>query len=693
VTEGCQDLLLEVGTEELPPTALKTLSDALSSSFSARLKSSRLTFDSVEAYASPRRLALLVRQLAARQPEQEVVRRGPALLASFSADGEPTRAAQGFARSCGVDVGELQRERTEKGEWLLYRGRSVGKETVSLVPELLEQSLSELPIPKRMRWGDGDEEFVRPVHWVCLIYGERPIEAPILGVWAGAETRGHRFHHPQPIHIKCAGDYADQLREVGYVEPSFERRREMIIDQVKGRCVGLGVVPVLDDSLLDEVASLVEWPSAILGRFDETFLEVPSEVLIETMQKHQRYFAIRRRDGTLDNRFVAISNIESRDPDEVRAGNERVIRPRFADARFFWDQDRRLPLDRLFPKLETVIFQDRLGSLADKSRRVERLAKILGRNSRVSAESLGRAALLAKCDLVSSMVYEFPSLQGTMGRYYAIHSGEDSCVSQAMQEQYLPRFSGDDLPESPCGTILGLADRLDSLIGIFGIGERPTGAKDPYALRRASIAVLRILVETSIDIDLRDALEQAAAGFPPGLLDPTTVPDVLTYMFDRLPGYYQEQGIPEDRVESVLAIGETNPKRMDLRIRAVHHFRSLPAAEALAGANKRIRNLLVKADERDEKGLGPEVGLFESAAEEHLWDRVQGLGEEVQPLLDDDQFEEALQRLSQIQRDVDQFFEDVMVMVEDPVIRRNRLALLAQVFGLFRKVADISYLR
>lgn len=693
MTEGCQDFLLEVGTEELPPTALKTLSDALASAFSTRLKSSRLTFHSVETYASPRRLALLVRQLAAHQPEQEVVRRGPSLLASFSADGEPTRAAHGFARSCGVEVDDLQRERTEKGEWLLYRGRSPGRETISLIPELLEQSLSELPIPKRMRWGDGDEEFVRPVHWVCLIYGERPIEARVLGVWAGPETRGHRFHHPQPIQIKSAGDYADQLRKVGYVEPSFEKRRELIINQVNELCVSLGVVPVIDENLLDEVAALVEWPSAILGRFDEAFLEVPSEVLIETMQKHQRYFALRRHDGNLDNGFVAISNIESRDPDEVRAGNERVIRPRFADARFFWDQDRKLPLERLFPKLETVIFQDRLGSVADKSRRVERLVKIFGLNLGVPMESLGRAALLAKCDLVSTMVYEFPSLQGTMGRYYAVHSGEEACISQAMEEQYLPRFSGDALPQSACGMILGLADRLDSLVGIFGIGERPTGAKDPYALRRASIAVLRILLETSLDLDLQEALESAAGGFPAGLLKPSTVSDVLTYMFDRLPGYYQEKGIPEDRVESVLAIGETKPSRLDLRIRAVHHFRSLPAAESLAGANKRIRNLLVKSDEAGEKGLGPEVGLFQSAAEEHLWDQVQRLGEEVQPLLDDDQFERALDRLSQIQGDVDQFFEDVMVMIEDPVIRRNRLALLSQVLALFRRVADISYLR
>lgn len=691
--EQCEDLLLEVGTEELPPTALKTLSQALEAGFCARLRERGLAFDSVETYASPRRLALLVRKLASHQPEKEMLRRGPALSASFTSDGQPTRAAQGFARSCGVDVEDLERERTDKGEWLLFRSRSPGIETISLVPQLLEQSLSALPIPKRMRWGDGDEEFVRPVHWVCLLYGDLPIEAQVLGVSAGADTLGHRFHHPHRIRIRSAETYAQQLRVEGHVEPSIERRRRMIQEQVEELCTSEGLVPVLESGLLDEVAALVEWPVAIVGRFDEGFLTVPSEVLIETMQKHQRYFPVLRQDQSLDNRFIAIANIDSREPDQVRAGNERVIRPRFADARFFWEQDLKRPLDSLFVKLESVVFQERLGSIADKSRRVARLCRIFGRHTEISGDALARAALLAKCDLVSTMVYEFPSLQGTMGRYYAVHGGEEPCISQAMEEQYQPRFSGDKLPPSTCGRVLGLADRLDTLVGIFGIGERPTGAKDPYGLRRASIAVLRILIETPFELDLRSSLEEAAAGFPEGLLKPGTTDDVLRYMLDRLGGYYEDRGIADDRVESVLAIGETTPSRIDLRIRAVDRFSELPAAVALASANKRIRNLLIKAEVSTVGVADPESALFETATENRLWERVRSLRNSIQPLLDDQKFAEALEQLAQLQVDVDEFFEDIMVMVEDPVVRNNRLALLAQLQGLFRRVADISYLR
>ena len=687
------DLLLEVGTEELPPTALKGLSEALASGFSARLVERGVAFGDVETYASPRRLGLLVRRVASRQPDQESVRRGPAVSASFDSDGLATRAAQGFARSCGVGVEDLERERSDKGEWLVFRSRSVGAETVALIPGMLEEALSALPIPKRMRWGEGDAEFVRPVHWVCMLYGDVPIEGRVLGVDARPETVGHRFHHPNPIPIGHAGDYADRLRELGHVEPSMERRREMIAEQVTLVCSQEGVKPQVDPSLLDEVTALVEWPSAVLGRFDDSFLEVPPEVLIETMQKHQRYFPVRRQDGSLDNRFVAIANIESREPEQVRAGNERVIRPRFADARFFWEQDRKRPLETLFPKLESVVFQDRLGSLADKCRRIALLSKSLAGVVEVEPELVERAALLGKCDLVTAMVYEFPNLQGTMGRYYAAHDGEDPCTVEAMEDQYRPRFAGDALPKSPCGRVLGLADRLDTLVGIFGVGERPTGTKDPYGLRRASIAVLRILIETPIELDLKEALEQAASGFPGGVIDGGTVEVVLRYMLDRLQGYYQDQGIPEDRVEAVLASGETDPSRIDRRVRAVHRFRDLPAAESLAAANKRIRNLLVKADCAGVDLGRPEPALFESVAEERLWRRVQALEEEVRPLLDRLDFSAALERLADLRVEVDHFFQDVMVMVDETAVRNNRLALLAQVLSIFRRVADISYLR
>jgi glycyl-tRNA synthetase beta chain len=688
-----EDLLVEVGTEELPPTALKGLSEALVEGFKTRLSERGLGFEAVEAYATPRRLGLLVRQLASRQPDQESLRRGPAVSASFGADGVPTRAAEGFARSCGVRIDELERESSDKGEWLVFRSRSKGADTVALVPDLLEQSLSALPIPKRMRWGEGNAEFVRPVHWVCLVYGDSPIEGKVLGASATPETRGHRFHHPGVIPIGCAADYAELLRSKGYVEPSFERRRQMIVEQVEALCRDTAMVPQIDGDLLDEVTALVEWPRAILGRFDEEFLLVPPEVLIETMQKNQRYFPVRDKSGSLDGHFIAVANIESLDPEQIRAGNERVIRPRFADAQFFWEQDLTRPLESLFPKLGSVVFQDQLGSLADKSRRVAVVAGELAIDGGVAPDLARRAALLSKCDLVTTMVYEFPSLQGTMGRYYAVHAGEDPCISAALEEQYKPRFAGDTLPVSGCGRILGLADRLDTLVGIFGLGERPTGAKDPYGLRRASIAVLRLLIETPLEIDLRKALKLAAAAFPKGMLGSGTVDGVLGYVLDRLPGYFQDQGIPDDRVESVLAIGDTTPSRIDRRVRAVHRFRQLSAAEALSAANKRIRNLLVKAEISPGSLREPNPALFESKAEHRLWGRVLTLRESIEPLLEQEDFAGALNRLAELREDVDGFFEDVMVMVDDPLVRGNRQALLSQVLDTFREVADISLLR
>lgn len=693
--DHCADLLLEVGTEELPPTALKGLSHALSAGFKARLAERGLGFGEVEIFATPRRLGLLVRDLASRQPDQETLRRGPAVSASFGPDGAPTKAAEGFARSCGVGVEELQREGSEKGEWLVFRTRSTGADTVSLVPCLLEQTLHGLPIPKRMRWGVGDAEFVRPVHWVCLLYGGTLIEGCVLGVPAAQETRGHRFHHPGVIHIERAGDYAEQLRGQGHVEPSFERRRQMILDGVATLCSDGALIPQIDPDLLDEVTALVEWPHPLLGRFDEDFLAVPPEVLIETMQKNQRYFPVRNRDGTLANSFIAIANIQSLDPQQVRAGNERVIRPRFADAQFFWEQDLKRSLDSLFPRLESVVFQERLGSLAEKSRRVAILGETLAREVGVRPELVHRSAMLAKCDLVSTMVYEFPSLQGTMGRYYAVHGGEDPCVCVALEEQYKPRFAGDTLPSSPCGRLLGLADRLDTLVGIFGIGERPTGAKDPYGLRRSSIAVLRLMIETPLEIDLRRALDAASQGFPKGVLDAGTVATTLGYMLDRLPGYFQDLGIPDDRVEAVLATGDTTPGRIDRRVRAVHDFRRLPAAEALAAANKRIRNLLLKAELGGAPGVfrDPDPTLFASPAEGRLWAKVLKLREVIEPLLDRQDYAGALGRLAELREDVDAFFEEVMVMVEDARLRGNRQALLSVVLETFREVADISHLR
>lgn len=693
MSEQNQDLLLEVGTEELPPRALKGLVEAFASGFSDRLSEKGLFFERVEAFAAPRRLALLIAGVSPRQPEQEIKRRGPALSASFDADGSPTPAALGFARSCGVDLSALERERSEKGEWLLYRSRIPGEATVSLVPVMLEEVLGSLPIGKRMRWGDGVQEFVRPVHWICLLFGEEPIRGRVLGVEARPVTRGHRFHFPGEIALGHARDYTERLREVGKVEPSFELRRQMIFDQVRSVCGGEGLEPQIDPALLDEVTGLVEWPAAILGRFDAGFLVVPPEVLVETMQHNQRYFPVRRADGGLENRFVAVANIESLNPEQVRAGNERVIRPRFADAKFFWDQDLKQPLEGFFPKLESVVFQDRLGSLADKSRRVASLVASMATLTGVQPELVRRAALLGKCDLVSKMVFEFPALQGTMGGYYAAHCGERPEVSQAIEEQYRPRYAGDTLPASDCGRLLSVAERIDNLVGIFGIGERPTGAKDPYALRRASIAVIRILIESPLELDLRSVLSLAASRFPVGVIAPETVEAVLEYVLDRLVGYYQEQGIPEDRVQAVLAVGDTLLARIDRKVRAVHDFAGIDEAGALVAANKRIRNLLLRSGMADFEGASVDPALFESPREERLWQRTQDLDRQIAPLLEQQAFGAALSALASIRVEIDRFFEDVMVMVEDPRLRLNRLGLLDLVLSLFRKVADVSYLQ
>lgn len=689
------DLLVEIGTEELPPTALKQLSVAFLDGMRKQLEANDIVFDSIEPFATPRRLALVVHEIALRQPDQEVVRRGPAVSAAFAADGTPTKAALGFARSCGVEIDALRQDRSEAGAWLSYHHLRKGRETGEMVPEMVEAALAGLPIPKRMRWGSGEETFVRPVHWVCLLLGDLPVPGRVLGIESDTCSRGHRFHHPDSIEIPSPAAYGEILRSQGYVEPSFERRRNDIARQVQDLASHQGLIARVRPDLLDEVTALVEWPVAILGRFDPGFLEVPSEVLIETMQKNQKYFPLTDESGALQAFFVAISNIESKDPDEVRAGNERVIRPRFADAKFFWEQDLKLSLEGYFERLKTVVFQDRLGTIADKSARVERLARQLARDlgTVVDPNLVGRAAKLAKCDLVTSMVVEFAGLQGTMGRYYAARAGEDPAVVAAMEEQYLPRFAGDTLPVNSCGRVLGVAERLDTLVGIFGIGQRPTGTKDPYALRRASIAVLRLLIETPMALDLRRGLELAGAGFPPEVLSEDTVEAVLAYMLDRLRSYYSDQGIAADTVEAVTATAVTVPSDLDRRIAAVSAFRSLPAAEALAAANKRIRNILLKSEAGANNGDRPDRSLMTDAAEIRLAERIDALEAIVEPLAAGQDYEGVLRSLAVLRDDVDAFFDQVLVMEEDPAIRQNRLRILQALQRMFLNVADISRLQ
>ncbi len=686
------DLLVEIGTEELPPKALKGLRDAFAEAVAAGLAEAGIGAEKLQAFAAPRRLALLCRGVPARQADQALERRGPALAAAFDDDGNPTRAALGFAGSCGVAVEDLQRLETDKGAWLVHRHVEPGKDAAALIPAVVEAGLAALPVPKRMRWGASDAEFVRPVHWVVLLLGDAVVEAEIMGVRAGRETRGHRFHHPKPLYLAEPAAYAPLLETEGRVMPDFEARREAILAQVEAAARELGGRALIEPDLLDEVTALVEWPCAIAGHFETRFLEVPQEALISTMQDNQKYFPVVDGAGRLMPHFITVSNIESREPDRVREGNERVIRPRFADAEFFWNQDRKLPLESHLEALRHVVFQRRLGSLYDKTERVARLATRLADLLGVDHGEAARAAMLSKCDLQTQMVFEFTELQGTMGRYYARHGGEPEQVAKALEEQYWPRHAGDALPETGVGQVLALADRLDTLVGIFAIGQKPTGAKDPYGLRRAALGVLRILVERSLDLDLELLIEAAADGYGEADVDASgAVEPVFDYMMERLRAYYADRGIGGDVFEAVLACRPTRPLDFDRRVRGVEHFRALPEAESLAAAHKRIHNILRKVEDTLPERI--DAARFSEDAERALYERLEALRATALPLFGEGRYTEGLAALAALRDPVDHFFDTVMVMTDDAAVRDNRLALLNSLSGLFLEVADMSKLQ
>lgn len=687
-----RDLLVEIGTEELPPKALKKLSEAFESEFCARLRKEGLTYAESERFATPRRLAILVRGLSESQADKLIRRRGPSVSAAFQPDGTPTKAALGFAHSCGTSVKSLGREKGKKGEWLSFEAIQAGRETSAMVPEMIESALAALPIPKRMRWADRSEEFVRPVHWVCGLFGTTVIDGTVLGIKIGGETRGHRFHAPQARSVGEAGNYADVLRSECWVEPSFERRRELLVSGVTTVACRVGGQVKLNADLVDEVTALVEFPVAISGEFDAEFLDVPHEALVETMQSHQKYFPVFDGHGSLMPLFITVANIESKEPDAVRAGNERVIRPRFSDAAFFWKQDLSQPLEAYREKLSSVVFQADLGTLADKSERVARLAVHIAESVAAATPEVIRAAQLAKCDLVTSMISEFPSLQGTMGRYYAERSGEGAAVCAAIEEQYRPRFSGDKLPETACGTVLALAERIDTLVGVFAIGDRPSGVKDPYGLRRASIGVIRILIDKTLKLDLKELLQFAAEGLAGRVEVGDAADAVFDYCVDRLRGFYQDRGIGPDTVEAVLAVGVSRLDDLDRRVRAVDAFRQLEEAKVLAAANKRIQNILRKNAEGRGAGGASREGLVDQA-EVDLADQLWKLQGEVEPLVREGDYEGVLRALSRLRPVVDAFFDEVMVMADDPLLRQNRLALLAELEAAFLRVADISRLQ
>jgi glycyl-tRNA synthetase beta chain len=686
-----RDLLVEIGTEELPPGALRRMRDALQTSLDSLLDENYLVHGSSHAYAAPRRLAVIVRDVPVAQPDRDVAKRGPALKAAFDADGNPTKPAEGFARSCGVAVTDLEQLETDKGTWLVYNSTETGKAATEIIPGLVEKALKALPMPKRMRWGSSDIEFVRPVHWLVLLFGPEPIKAGILGVNSDRYTRGHRFHHNESIAIPEPAAYVETLLQSGMVEVDLEQRRESIRTQVTEAGEALGGQAHIEAALLDEVTALVEWPVAITGGFDERFLDVPAEALISSMQDHQKYFPVLDKQGKLMPHFITVANIASKDPDQIQAGNERVIRPRLEDAVFFWNQDRKQSLQSRSGQLDSMTFQQQLGSLGDKQKRIAVLAKTIAEALGFDVSLAQRAAALCKCDLLTSMVSEFPDLQGVMGRYYASHDGEDAAVATALDEQYKPRFAGDELPASATGQALAIAERLDTLTGIFAIGQTPTGDKDPFGLRRSALGILRILIENKLDLDLRTLITAAANNFPADVNAPDIGDSLFAFMLERLRAYYLDAGYDVHIFESVLARQPASPLDFDQRMRAVKVFHELAEADKLAAANKRIRNILRKADTAIPDRL--DKTLLQEPAEQALAAAIDELAAVVQPLFAQREYTEALCKLAALQSPVDDFFDAVMVMADDTALRDNRLALLNSLSELFLQVADISRLQ
>ncbi|MFO1454724.1 MAG: glycine--tRNA ligase subunit beta [Steroidobacteraceae bacterium] len=692
---AAQDFLVELGTEELPPLALPELERAFAAGIEKGLADAGLAHAGLKSFAAPRRLAVLVRGLAARQPDQQVKRRGPPVNAAFDAEGKPTRAATAFADSVGVAVEALARIKEGKGEFLFHEGLKAGAPTPSLLPAIVQASLDALPIPKRMRWGAGSAEFVRPVHWLLMMFGASVVPARILDTEAGKATHGHRFHAPGALLLPVPGDYVASLRERGRVLADFAERRERIRSQVVARAQKLGGRAVVDEALLDEVAALVEWPVAVEGRFEERFLKLPREVLVSTLQEHQRYFAVEDAAGALTPWFITVSNIESREPARVREGNERVVRPRLSDAAFFYEQDRKRSLEGFADGLDTVTFQAKLGSIGDKSRRVAALATRLADAIGADPARVARAARLAKCDLQSAMVGEFPELQGIMGAYYAAADGEDAEVATAVREHYLPRGAGDALPQTRTGIAVALADKLDTLAGIFAIGQKPSGTKDPFGLRRAAIGCQRIVLEHRLALDLKPFIAAALEAQP--VPNPAAADELLAFMMERLRAWYLGEGrgdgeaaFTTEMFDAVLAAQPSAPLDVDARLRALARFQQRPEAASLAAANKRIANILRKSEGAAPGAVDP--ALLRAPAERALHEAVTALEGEVHRTVAAHNYDGALARLASLRPAIDAFFEDVMVNDPDAALRTNRLALVNSIGTLFGGVADLSRL-
>ena len=687
-----RDFLVELGTEELPPKALKKLSAAFTSGVEQGLRDLGLNFGDVVSFAAPRRLAIQITALEEQQADQEEVLYGPPAKIAFDADGNPTKAALGFAARAGADASELKTapdsDKKNAGKLMLERTIK-GKQTTELLAGIVQNSLDKLPIPKRMRWGASRIEFVRPVQWLVMLFGNDVVDAEVLGMKAGNQSKGHRFHAPGQITINNPSEYEAKLREA-YVMASFAERGALIEKQVTAEGKKLGGDAIIDADLLDEVTALNEWPVALAGSFDEDFLRVPPEALVSSMKEHQKYFHV-MKDGQLLPNFITIANIESTDPAQVISGNEKVIRPRLADAAFFWDTDRKQPLESRFDKLKSVVWVNGLGTVADKAQRIGKLAGRLADEIGADKALTDRAAQLCKNDLVSNMVYEFADLQGLAGKYYAEHDGEPADVAAAMVEQYMPAFAGDELPTTQTGTLIALADRLDSLVGLFGTGQIPTGSKDPFALRRASLGVLRLLVEKEINIDLGTLIDWTIDSDWATTPKADTKATLTEYLLDRFSAWYQDENIPTGVFQSVRALGITNALDINRRVQAVHQFNQLDAAEALAAANKRVSNILAK-NGGDTVEATVNSDLLQQAEEKTLAQEVAAKQQTLEPLMANSDYSAALNELAGLRTAVDAFFDNVMVMADDDAVKNNRLALLKQLQGLFIGIADISVL-
>lgn len=686
-----KDLLIEIGTEELPPTTLNKLSTAFYNGVKEGLEKADLSFTEIKKFAAPRRLALVISDLEVQQKDKKVERRGPAIAAAFDEEGCPSKAAEGFARSCGVKVEDLEKLETDKGAWLNFKTEQKGSATKNLIADIVQHSLDKLPIAKRMRWADLDAQFVRPVQWLILLFGNDVIDAEILSAKSGRETRGHRFHHPETITIPSPSEYEMLLETTGKVIADYDRRKEAVRGQVNEIALNVKGKAMIDEDLLDEVSSMVEWPVAVMGGFEKRFLDIPQEALILTMKTNQKYFYVVDNKGALMPHFITVSNIESKDVSKIQEGNERVIRPRFADAEFFWSQDRKSKLIDQTERLGTVIFQKVLGTLLDKTNRVAKITSVVADQLAGDTQLAFRAAELCKCDLLTEMVGEFGSLQGTMGRYYANHDGENAEVAQALEDYYKPKFAGDTLPQSITSQSLAIADRLDTLVGIFAIGQVPTGDKDPFALRRAALGVLRILIENGLDLDLFELIELAAKQHNQKIISSDDASKVLDFMLDRLHAYYLDKGIRPDVLDAVISTKPTKPLDINNRLLAIDTFRKGAEAESLAAANKRIGNILKKV-----KGNLPsktDKKLLQEDAEKNLYDVLTTLDDKVQSLIDDTKYQEALTELSTLREPVDAFFDNVMVMADNEALKNNRIALLNKLHNLFLQIADISKLQ